>query len=243
VSVTAQEDVAGRRVADRVPLEQALREAEQRSLAELQIVRTALDRAVAAVTEGKPSLADEVAGQVAELTRRYEEVHEGLLTLMARQAPVAGDLRLAIALLHVNERVERMARQCGNIVTLHRALPEGQHPASEQLECLAAMARLADEQIAEAAMAFAARDVAGARRLDEHDLGINRANRRCFSIAVREGDRETAREVGFLVAMMARAIERIGDNAVDIGRQAAFVATGRLHGEREVPGILDEAQD
>jgi phosphate transport system protein len=95
------------------------------------------------------------------------------------------------------------------------------------------MARLADEQVAEAARVFAERDAEGAARLTEHDLGINERNRHCFSLAVREGDDEIHREVAFLVVLMARAIERIGDNAVDIGRQAAFIVTGRL---RPAPG-------
>ena len=60
----------------------------------------------------------------------------------------------------------------------------------------------------------------------KHDLGINEHNRRCFDLAVGDGVREAEREAAFMVAMMARAIERIGDNAVDIGRQVGFVVTG-----------------
>lgn len=75
---------------------------------------------------------------------------------------------------------------------------------------------------------FATRDVEGARRLTQHDLGINERDRRCFDLAVRERTDGAAREVALMLAMMARAIERIGDNAVGIGRQAGFVAAGRL---------------
>jgi phosphate transport system protein len=130
--------------------------------------------------------------------------------------------------LHVNDRLERMSTQCVNIVTLRWAFPANEAPSEGQLDCLRTMAELADEQLAEAGGVFAARDVEGARRLGQHDLGINERNLRCFDLAVRERAEGPRREVALMVAMMARAIERIGDNAVDIGRQAAFVATGRL---------------
>jgi phosphate transport system protein len=172
-----------------------------------------------------------VSQEAHDLQRRYHDVHERLVALIARQAPFAGDLRLAAALLHVSDRLERMSAQCMNIVTLCDAFPANERPSTGQRECLSGMATLAVEQMAEAARVFAERDVDGARRLSEHDLGINERNRHCFALAVREGHDEARREVAFLVALMARAIERIGDNAVDIGRQAAFVASGRL--ERE----------
>jgi phosphate transport system protein len=227
VNPIATEDVGHRQVA-RAALEEALQEAEERTLAELGVVRSSLGNAVRAVTSGDPAPGEEAVKQAHELQARYYDVHERLLALIARQAPVASDLRLATALLHVNDRVERMSAQCGNVVTLCRAFPAGEGPSERQLDCLSAMADLADEQMAEAARVFAARDVDGARRLAQHDLGINERNRRCFAIAVHDGNDEARRETAFLVALMARAIERIGDNAVDIGRQAAFVATGRL---------------
>jgi phosphate transport system protein len=227
VTVAETEDIGHRQVV-RAPLDEALREVEQRALAALPALREALRNAVRAVTARDAALGDLVIDQAHDLHRCYADVHERLLSLMARQAPVAGDLRLAIALLHVNDRLERMSAQCVNIVTLSRAFPEDDVPSERQLECLEGMASLADEQLAEAERVFAERDAEGAQRLGQHDLGINERNRRCFDLAVDDGVHEAEREVAFMVAMMARAIERIGDNAVDIGRQLAFVVTGRL---------------
>ena len=221
------EDIGHRHVV-RAPLDEALREVEERALAALPALREALRDAVHAVTERDAALGDRVIAQAHDLRSRYDDVHGRLLALMARQAPVAGDLRLAIALLHVHDRLERISAQCVNVVTLCRALPKDDAPSQRQLRCLEGMAALADEQLAEAERVFAERDEAGAERLGQHDLGINERNRRCFSLAVDEGVREAEREVAFKVAMMARAIERIGDNAVDIGRQVGFVVTGQL---------------
>jgi phosphate transport system protein len=227
MAVVHTEDIGHRHVL-RAPLDEALRKVEERALAGLPALREALRAAVLSVTEHDAARGDRVISQAHDLHCRYDDVHQQLVSLMARQAPVAGDLRLAIALLHVNDRLERMSAQCVNIVTLCRALPEECSPSPRQLECLEGMASLADEQLTEAERVFAERDEVGARRLSQHDLGINERNRRCFDLAIDDGVREAEREVAFMIAMMARAIERIGDNAVDIGRQVRFVVTGQL---------------
>jgi len=212
----------------RAAFQQALWEAEERTLAELRVVRETLRLAAEAATACDSDLAAEVTARGDDLTQRYGDVHDRLLVLMARHAPVAGDLRLAVALLHVNDRIDRMGAQCVNLATLCRAVPAGHRPSAAQVDCLTAMARQADEQIRDAAEVFARRDVEGARRLQQGDRAINEANRRCFTLAVDAagGDPEDA-EAALFGVLMARAIERIGDNAVEIARQAEFVAFGR----------------
>src|SRR4051794_34761586 len=90
----------------RPALRAGLAAAEERTLAEVQLVRECLRRAVRAATTQDRELANEVSAIAAEFGERYGEVHDMLLGLVARQTPVAGDLRLAMALLHVNDRAE-----------------------------------------------------------------------------------------------------------------------------------------
>jgi phosphate transport system protein len=213
---------------DRVALEASLHDAEQHTLDLFDVLRELLGRAVKAATDSDTSVADEVTTHAGELEQRYAETHDRLLALMALQAPVASDLRLAIALLHVNDRLDRIGAQIVNIAKLCCEMPQGARPSADQLACLSEMAGLTEEQVAEAATILAQRDPRGAERLRRHDLAINEHNRRCFALAVHDGADEARREAAFFVALMARALERIGDNAVDIARQAAFVATGRL---------------
>jgi phosphate transport system protein len=220
-------------IVDRTPLEQGLREAEQQTLAEFGVVRDLLRQAVDAALSGDGTLAQKVAEDARELEQRYDEVHDRLLALIALQAPVAGDLRLAIALVHVNDRLARMGAQAVNVATLCGEMPEGARPSQEQLACLSTMASLVDEQVADAQSILTDRDPDGAARLRRHDQAINEHNRRCFALAVQDGDDERRREAAFFVALMARALERIGDNAVDVGRQAAFAASGRLRPPRD----------
>jgi phosphate transport system protein len=213
---------------ERAALEQGLQDAEQQTLAEFAVVRDLVGRAVRAAIEGDRAAGERVIGDAHEIDQRHGEVHDRLLALIALQAPVATDLRLAIALLHTNDRLERMGAQAANIATLCCEMPDGARPSEGQLACLSKMAELTDEQVAEAAVVLAERDPRGAERLRHHDLAINDRNRECFALAVHDGDSEIRREAAFFVALMARALERIGDNAVDVARQAAFVTTGRF---------------
>jgi phosphate transport system protein len=157
---------------------------------------------------------------------RYLEVHQGILSLLALQAPVAGDLRLVAALLHLIKHIERMGDQCVNIAKM---IPlSGYEPPvrPEMLEALAKMGAYARSEVAQSKAAFAARDVELAEDLVRQDREINRLNREIFRTAIEIGDDVDTREWAMHMTLVARALERIGDNAVDIGEQVAFVVTG-----------------
>jgi phosphate transport system protein len=139
---------------------------------------------------------------------------------------VASDLRLVAALLHVIKHVERMGDQCVNIAKL---VPLAGHepPADERmLRNLADMGAQARRQIIQAKQAFERRDVGLAQDLVRQDDEIDRLNRACFDLAIALGDEPDRREWAMHMMLIARCIERIGDNAVDIGEQTAFLVTG-----------------
>jgi phosphate transport system protein len=157
---------------------------------------------------------------------RYLEVHQSLVTLLATQSPVATDLRLIAALLHVMKNVERMGDQCVNICKL---IPlSGTEPPADQelLSRILMMGKQVRTLIVQCKRAFEGRDVALARDLVRQDDVVDNLNRECFHIALEIGDDPDRREWGMTMMLAARALERIGDNAVDIGEQVAFVVTG-----------------
>jgi phosphate transport system protein len=88
------------------------------------------------------------------------------------------------------------------------------------------MGTLARSEVAQAKQAFSLRDVELAQDLVRQDETINRLNRECFQRAVETGGDIDSREWAMTMMLVARALERIGDNAVDIGEQTAFVVTG-----------------
>ncbi len=142
--------------------------------------------------------------------------------------PVASDLRTVAALLHVIKHVERMGDQCVNIAKMLPVV--GFDPPKDEvlLDTIFRMGRLARSQVEQCKQAFLLRDVAVAEDLVRQDAEINRLNRCVFSRAVAIGTDEDRREWAMSMMLVSRAIERIGDNAVDIGEQVAFVVTGEF---------------
>ena len=199
---------------------------EAQALGALDLVLSALDRTMEALHHQDIELASIVILDDDRLDGRYLEVHQGILSLLALQAPVAGDLRVVAALLHVIKHAERMGDQCVNIAKL---LPVAGYEAPKDEEILARimkMGALARSEVGQAKQAFLLRDVELAEDLVRQDEQINRLNRECFQLAVETGDDLDRREWAMTMMLVARALERIGDNAVDIGEQVAFVVTG-----------------
>jgi phosphate transport system protein len=206
--------------------QQELRALEQQALGGLDMVVSTLDRTLEALRHQDIELASIVVHDDDRIDGRYLEVQQGILSLLALQAPVASDLRLVAALLHVIKHVERMGDQCVNIAKMLPVV--GYEPPSDErmLEQIHKMGAIARSLIAQAKQAFLLRDVAVAEDLVRQDEEINRLNRCVFSRAVEIGTDADRREWAMSMMLVARALERIGDNAVDIGEQVAFVVTG-----------------
>ncbi len=206
--------------------QEELADLERQGLGGLEMVTTALARALETVQHQDVELASMVIADDDRIDGRYLEVHQGILSLLALQAPVAGDLRLVAALLHVIKHVERMGDQCVNIAKLV-PLAGHQPPADEEmLGIIKRMGTQARQLVVQSGQAFAGRDVGLAQDLVRQDDVIDSLNRQVFTLALQLGDDADRREWAMHMMLVARCIERIGDNAVDIGEQTAFVVTG-----------------
>ena len=210
----------------RVHYQVELEQLERSALGGLDLVVAALDRTMEAVEHQDVELAQLVIADDDKIDGRYLEVHQSLITLLATQSPVATDLRLISALLHVLKNVERMGDQCVNVCKL---IPLAGHepPADpEMLRRILMMGKQVRTEINQAERAFESRDADMARDLVRQDDVVDSLNKECFHLALEIGDDADRREWAMTMLLAARAIERIGDNAVDIGEQVAFVVTG-----------------
>jgi phosphate transport system protein len=199
---------------------------ETAAMGGLDLVVEQLDRVMEALEHRDIELAQLVVIDDDRLDGRYLEVHQGVLSLLALQAPVAGDLRLVAALLHVIKNMERMGDQCVNIAKLIPLAGYDAPVREELLDRLLRMGRAARSETLQAKTAFLARDSAMAEDLVRQDREINRLNREVFALAIEVGTDADTREWAMHMVMVARALERIGDNAVDVGEQTAFVVSG-----------------
>jgi len=213
-------------VETRVHYQEELERLEASALGGLDLVNGALERTMEAVEHQDVELAQIVIADDDRIDGRYLEVHQALITLLATQSPVATDLRLISALLHVLKSVERMGDQCVNVCKL---LPlTGNEPPADQemVSRILTMGKQSRTLISQSRRAFETRDVELARDLVRQDDVVDNLNRECFHLALEIGDDADKREWAMTMLLAARAIERIADNAVDIGEQVAFVVTG-----------------
>jgi phosphate transport system protein len=210
----------------RVHYQAELEQLEASALGGLDLVSEQLGRTTEAVEQQDVELAQQVIGDDDRIDGRYLEVHQALITLLATQSPVATDLRLISALLHVLKNIERMGDQCVNICKLI-PLTGNEPPADEEMvRLILTMGKQTGTLINQAKRAFEERNVEMARDLVRQDDVVDNLNRECFGLALEIGDDADKREWAMTMLLAARAIERIGDNAVDIGEQVAFVVTG-----------------
>jgi phosphate transport system protein len=199
---------------------------EASALGGLDLVGAALARTMEVVEHQDVELAQLVVADDDRIDGRYLEVHQALITLLATQSPVATDLRLISSLLHVLKNVERMGDQCVNVCKVI-PLSGNEPPADEEMvRLILTMGRQTRTLITQAKRAFEERDVEMAQDLVRQDDVVDDLNRDCFRLALEIGDDADRREWAMTMLLAARAIERIGDNAVDIGEQVAFVVTG-----------------
>jgi phosphate transport system protein len=210
----------------RVEYQEELERLEASALGGIDLAGAALTRTMEAIEHQDVELAQIVVADDDRIDGRYLEVHQALITLLATQSPVATDLRLISALLHVLNNVERMGDQCVNICKM---IPlTGNEPPSDQemVKLILSMGGQAKTLLSQAKRAFAERDIELAQDLVRQDDVVDNLNRECFRLALEIGDDADKREWAMTMLLGARAIERIGDNAVDIGEQVAFVVTG-----------------
>jgi len=203
-----------------------LAELERQALGGIDLATMQLSRVMQALEHQDVELAELVVVEDDRVDGRYLEVNQGILSLLALQAPVAGDLRLIAALLHVIKHIERIGDQCVNIAKL---IPLAGYDApvdQRLLQHVLQMGALAESLVLQSKAAFAARDIEMARDLVRQDARINRLQRDVFRIAIEIGDDPDTREWATHMILVARALERVGDNAVDIGEQTAFLVTG-----------------
>lgn len=185
-------------------------------------------KSVEAVVRADPQLADQVVAEDEIIDRTYHASHNKWVDLIARQQPMGGDLRLMSVLLHLNVTLERMGDQCVNIATMAK-VTHGLPRADRIVEQIQEMGDLVRPMIRTAVHAFVRRDPDEARLLPAMDEPVDRINRNMYREVVACGADPKLLEWATQMMMVSRALERVGDQAVDIGEQVVFLATGEYH--------------
>jgi phosphate transport system protein len=210
-----------------VAIDDALDRVEAQLQEEGQRVVSAIHGAIRALQGRDVELADEVIAFDDEIDGHFLDIEGAITSLLALQTPVARDLRLLLAMLHINLLLERSADGCVTIAKLSRLVADAD-PDPALVDVLTEMGDRAEEMVRVALDSFAKRDLAGAESLVELDELIDRANRRFVERLVDVMAEPELREWGLRMVVVARTIERIGDRAVDIGEQTAYLLTAQF---------------
>lgn len=192
-----------------------------------QHVLRALRGAMGALRERDIELADDVIAFDDEVDRLCKRIENGVQTLLARQTPVATDLRLVLAVLKINLHLERMADYCVTIAKYVK-LTRDLQPERRMVTGLDEMGERAEQMTRVALDSFSARDLSAAESLGELDELIDRANRRAHDDVMELANDPELREWGLRMLFVSRCLERIGDHAVDIGEQTVYLITGEF---------------
>jgi phosphate transport system protein len=192
------------------------------------LVLRALRSSLNALARGDMELADEVISFDDSVDQRYVQIEEGVQSLLARQTPVAADLRLVLAILRVNLHLERMADYCVTVAKLTKLMGDLNVTENAIAGSIEDMGQRAEQMIRVALDSFADRDPEKAQTLVELDELIDRANRQATEDVLSLGSSPDEREYGLRMLVISRCVERIGDHAVDIGEQVVYLVTGEF---------------
>jgi phosphate transport system protein len=192
-----------------------------------ELAGNAVRRSVDALLRHDDDLADAVVAGDDEIDELYQILDQGMLSLLALQAPVAADLRLVSVIMHCSLHLERVGDQAVNIAKIYKVTSR-QPGNATILQQLGEMGDIVVEMVRTAMDALRRRDVELCLRLPTMDDPVDRLNRNMHFEVAKLADDPGALDWGLHMNIAARALERVGDNAVDIGEQVAFLITGEF---------------
>ena len=209
-----------------------------------ELASLAIQRSVEALTQHDDEAAEEVIRDDDPIDDLYLRIDHDVLEMLALQSPVASQLRLVSAILHSCHHLERIGDQAVNVAKLYlatRDLP----PSQTLLQQLDEMGSHVVNMIRTVMEALRTRDLELCFKLPKMDDPVDRLNRATHLEALKLADDARALDWGLHMNLAARALERAGDNAVDIAEQVGFLITGEFReftdASHDVPDVGAQA--
>ncbi|MER7505925.1 phosphate signaling complex protein PhoU [Nonomuraea pusilla] len=190
-----------------------------------RLVRSAISRATTALLDADLPLAESVISRDEEVNALFAEIETSIFDLMARQQPVAVDLRMVITALRMGTDLERMGDLAVHVAKVARL----RHPDSaippEIRSTILEMGQIAETLVTKAGSCVASRDVDAAMELDEDDDAMDRLHRRLFRNILAK-DWQHGVEPAIDITLIGRYYERYADHAVRVARDVVYLVTG-----------------
>lgn len=190
-----------------------------------KLVGTALERATAALIDGDRTVAESVIAADDDIDALRREVDDLAVDLLARQQPVATDLRMVVTAMHMSSDIERMGDLARHIAKVARmsapnvAVPENLRPV------IADMARVGEKLVQATGDAINSKDVYAAVEIGRIDDEMDELHKKVFTTLL--GGWEHGMEAGVNATLLSRYYERYGDHAVAVADRIVYLVTGR----------------
>ena len=190
-------------------------------------VATAIEQASAALQQADLAVAERVIDADASIDEMERRLDERCVELIARQGPVAGDLRLVLTALRMSASIERMGDLARHIAQVARgrfpdhAIPSILTATFDQMAAAAIKAAQSVTQLLES------RDTELASQIGAADDTLDALHRETFRVLLAAKDGLTNQEV-VDVTLLGRYYERFGDHAVSVARRVTYLVTGDL---------------
>ena len=210
-----------------VHLHRDLNQLQQEILKLGSMVETATDKAIHAVIDRRPELSDEVNAIDREVDEREIHIEDECLKVLALHQPVANDLRFVVALLKVNNDLERVGDLARNIA--RRAASLHEHPSVSIPPEILSMSEKVRQMLRDCLNSLLSLDADAARRVLAADDEVDELHSRIFKTVedqVREQPQDATLQLSLL--SVSRYLERIADMATNIAEDVVFIVEGKL---------------
>lgn len=191
------------------------------------LVEDQLRKSLAALIDADSALASEVVRDDQKVNDMEVAIDEGCLRILATRSPTAGDLRLVVAIIKAITDIERIGDEARKIANIALRLAALERPPDRYRE-IKHLGRLVASMVHEALDAFARMDVDAALRVSQHDRQVDEEyeaiQRQCVTFMM-EDPRQIRRTLD--VTWAARALERVGDHAKNIGEYVVYMVHGQ----------------
>lgn len=198
-----------------------------------RLVGSAMARATTALLDADLPLAETVIAADENIDALQLELEERALTLLARQQPVATDLRVIVTSLRISADLERMGDLARHLAKVARMRYPNSAVPPELRATVLQMGQIAERIVAKAGSVIASRDVAVADELETDDDAMDALHRQIFA-ALLAPDWEHGIESAIDITLCGRYYERFADHAVSVARRVVFLATGERRAPRDL---------
>lgn len=197
------------------------------TLALFSMVEKAISRSIVAFERWDPDLAESIVDEDEAINDARWELEEDVIRLIARQAPMASDLRQLIAIIHIATELERIGDYAKVVARTVHEFPE--RPDVRAASSIVRLGNLGRDQLVDCMEAFVEGDAAMARRVARNDDRMDELWRRIYGQLVSEmiAERALVREASGLLSI-AHNIERMGDRITNICERIVYAATGEF---------------